>query len=148
MLRLFYITKFMKYIFHCYGHPHVKAKHIRTIEFTKDADLTERGDCIIGIKADFVKEELQKLRGKIRITVEVAGKSDTFRAVINPHFNSDHEVVFRKSLYPSDRTLGHFLNKGANRLDREIVHLMQHPETQMTVTLQESRDLQNVEHEK
>lgn len=131
----------MKYTFHCYGHPNLRAKHIRTIEFTKDSDLSLQGDCILGIQADFCKQELKKLHGKIHITVEIDGLSDTFRAVVNPNFDSDHEIVFRKSLYPSPRTFGHFLNKGAKQLDRAIVKLMQQPSAIMTITIQESRDL-------
>ncbi len=128
----------MKYTFQCYGHPNIKAKHYRTIEFTKDEDLTPSGDCILGIRANFEKAELKKLSGKIRIIVEVGSLSDTFHAVINPYFDDDHEIVFRKSLYQSKRTLGHFLNKGANRLDRAILKCLQSSDTLMTVTIEET----------
>ncbi len=142
----------MKYTFFCYGHSNIKAKHVRTLEFTKDTDLSERGDCIIGIRADFNKTELQKFRGKIKITVQIINDDknsitnlstpilqDTFRAVVNPKFDDEHEMVFRKSLYPSPRTFGHFLNKGANCLDRKMVELLKNPTTKMAVTIEDNR---------
>lgn len=130
----------MKYVFSCYGHKNIRATHCKTIEFTKDPDLTVKGDCIIGVRADFDKKELKKLSRDILITVEVSALKDTFRAVINPNFDDDHEIVFRKSLYKSERTLGVRLNKGSNRLDREIVGLLQDPETVMKVTLEEVKE--------
>lgn len=126
----------MKYVFHCYGHKNVRATHPKTIEFTKDSDITVRGDCIIGVRADFDRTELKKLSGKVTITVEVDNLKDTFKAVINPRFDDEHEVVFRKSPYKSKRTLGVKLNKGAHRLNRDIVQLMQNPDTVMKVTIE------------
>ncbi len=125
------------YVFHCYGHENIRATHPKTIEFTKDTDLTVRGDCIVGVRATFDASELKKLKGKVRITVEVNGLQDVFKAVINPYFDDDHEIVFRKSRYSSRRTLGNQLSKGSNRLDRDIVELMQTPDTVMKVTVEE-----------
>ena len=126
----------MRYVFHCFGHENVRAKHPKTIEFTKDAHLTPRGDCIIGLKADFDLPSVKRLRGRIRITVEVNGLQDTFWAFVNPDFDDDHEMVFRRSRFRSKRTLGIHLNKGAIGLDRDIVRLMRSPETKMKVVLE------------
>lgn len=125
------------YVFYCYGHENIRATHPKTIEFTKDTDLTVRGDCIVGVRATFDASELKKLKGKVQITVEVNGLQDVFKAVINPYFDDDHEIVFRKSRYSSRRTLGNQLSKGSNRLDRDIVELMQTPDTVMKVTVEE-----------
>ena len=129
----------MKYVFVCYGHNNIQAKHYRTIEFTKDTEVSLRGDCIIGVRATFDASELKKLSGKIRIIVEVNGLRDTFKATINPWFDDDREIVFRKSRYMSQRTLGCNLNKGSNRLDRRIVRIMQDPHTVMQVTIEETK---------
>jgi hypothetical protein len=126
----------MKYVFHCSGHENVRAKHAKTIEFTKDAHLTPKGDCIIGIQADFDLASVKELQGKVKITVEVDGLQDTFWAIINPGFDDEHEMVFRRSRFRSKRTLGIRLNKGAIGLDRDIVQLMRNPETRMKVTLE------------
>ena len=129
----------MKYVFHCYGHENIRATHVKTIEFTREREITPRGDCIIGTGAEFDASEMQRLSGKVRITVEVGGLRDTFKARINPNFEDDREIVFRKSRYHSKRTLGFGLSKGANRLDREIVKIMQNPASVMTVSIEEMK---------
>ncbi|MGA7043503.1 MAG: DUF371 domain-containing protein, partial [Nitrososphaeraceae archaeon] len=35
-----------------YGHANIRSVHPRTIEITKDPNLTLRGDCIVGISAN------------------------------------------------------------------------------------------------
>jgi len=130
----------MKYVFYCYGHQNIRATHYKTIEFTKDSELTVRGDCIVGVRADFDGSELKKLSGKVKITVKVGTLKDMFKAVINPHFDGENEIVFRKSKYNSKRTLGIRLNKGSNRLDRNIVQLMQNPDTVMKVIIEEIKE--------
>ncbi len=127
----------MRYSFHCLGHKNIRAKHYKTIEFTKDSNLTPRGTCIIGVRADFDVSSLKRLSGRIKIIVEVNGLLDTFYATINPDFDDEHEIVFRKSNYRSKRTLGFNLDKGANRLNRDIVKLMQNPDQKIKVTFEE-----------
>lgn len=129
----------MKYSFRCFGHENIRAKHHKTIEFTKSSYLTPRGTCIIGIRADFDVSNLNRLSNKIKITVKVNEIIDIFFAKVNPNFNDDHEIVFRKSNYHSKRTLGFNLNKGAKDLNRDIIKLMQNPNSIMEVTLEESR---------
>ena len=126
----------MRYIFRCFGHENIRAKHVKTIEFTKDAHLTPRGDCIIGVRADYDLQSVKRLQGRIEVTVEVDGLRDTFRASVNPAFDDDHEMVLRRSRFRSRRTLGMNLNKGAAGLDRDIVRLMRDPQAQMQVTLE------------
>ena len=93
----------MQYTFTCFGHPNILAKHVKTVEFTKDKELTERGDCIIGIKADFDLNELKKFSKKVKficsvIDPETNGElSSEFKCFVNPEFSSDHEIVLRKS---------------------------------------------------
>ena len=51
----------MEYSFNCYGHENITARHKTTLEFTKDRDLSLKGDCIIGVKADFSLPQLKNL---------------------------------------------------------------------------------------
>jgi hypothetical protein len=127
----------MRYSFHCFGHPNIRAKHHKTIEFTKDRDVTRTGTCIVGVRADFDPDALRRLSGKIRITLEAEDLSDTFTAVVNSRFDDEHEIVFRRSTYPSQRTLGIFSSKVAIGLNRDLVRRMQDPAARMTVTIEE-----------
>jgi hypothetical protein len=130
----------MEYIFFCFGHPNIRAEHVKTIEFTKDTDLTERGDCILGIRSTFEREKLKQFSKKVRFVCEVTdGTGGTvrseFKCRVNPRFSNDHELVLRKSGFASERTFGLALNRGANWLDRKIVELMHNPMQKMKVTV-------------
>ncbi len=125
----------LKRSFRCYGHPNIRAKHSKTIEFTKDTEIELCADCIIGVDADFDLNELKKFRDKILITVECGGLVDEFHAIVNPDFNDDREVVLRKSRYRSRRTFGVMLNKGADGLNRSVAELMRQPDTEMIVSI-------------
>ncbi len=121
--------------FFCQGHPNIRARHYKSIEFTRDQDLTRGGTCILGVAADFDAKEVGKLSGRIKIVVEVGDKRDWFTAVINPEFDHPRQMVFRRSRYRSAGTLGWKLNKGAHLLDRDIVQSMKDPSARMRVTL-------------
>ncbi len=131
----------MEYSFKAYGHPNIRAEHVKTLEFTKDSELTERGDCIIGIRADFDASELKKFAKKVRFECSVVDPEtdekivSVFKCKVNPEFNSDHEVVLRKSGFQSERTYGLGLNRGANNLDRRMVEVLQSPEAVMLITV-------------
>jgi len=113
--------------FTCTGHENVLSLHSKTIEFTKDDFLTPTGDCIIGINADFDYDKLKKWINQfeddtlLSCRVECCGISDKFEFNLDKSFNSKHEIVFRRSDFKSDRTLGHRVSKCAYDIDRRIV---------------------------
>lgn len=129
------------YTFQVYGHPNIRATHVKTLEFTKDSDLTERGDCIVGIKANFNKSKVKDFEKKVKIICTVIDPetkntiSSEFKCKVNQNFESDHELVLRKSGFDSERTFGFGLNRGANWLDRKIVEILQNPDAEMDVTI-------------
>ena len=54
--------------FRIYGHKNMLAIHKNTLEFTKDKELTKRGDCIVGVNSDFkITKEILNAK-KIKIT--------------------------------------------------------------------------------
>ena len=105
------------------GHPNILAKHRTSIEFTHSADVTERGDCIVGVGADFELDQIKALLAyrKLRVTVRIGGVQDTFTCGVNGGFHSDTEIVFRKSAYRCQRTLGTHASKSAQQLKRSLV---------------------------
>lgn len=131
-----------QYTFFSYGHPNILANHVKTIEFTKESELSERGDCIIGVSSTFELEKLKEFNKKIKLLVEVEDPDSNellrseFKAIVNKNFNSDEELVLRKSHFDSERTFAKNLNRGANHLDRRIVEILrEHPETRIKVTI-------------
>jgi len=127
----------MEYCFYCYGHENIRATHHKTLEFIKDAELSPSGTCIIGINADFDFHCLKQLSGRIIIILEEGDFADNFSAIINPEFEDEKEVVFRKSAFSSTRTFAQYLDKGAKDLNRDIIKLMRKRNSRMKVTIAE-----------
>lgn len=136
----------LTYTFYAKGHPNIRANHFKTLEFTKDTDLSEQGDCIVGVDADFNLEGLQIFQRnevkKIKLTMKCLDADQKIyefecKCSVNDSFNDDHEFVLRKSSFNSDRTFGFNLNRGANKIPRDMVKVLQNPETVITVELVE-----------
>lgn len=106
----------------CRGHPNIVASHPTTFEFTKDEEVTKRGDCIIGVAADRGLAELsekfkEELREGKRLTIRITanGKTETAVAYGSVELPLSHqtEIVIRKSDFISDRTLAINSDKAA-----------------------------------
>ena len=120
----------MNYKLIAYGHSNILATHKTTLEFTKDKEISKRGNCIVGANADFelskIKEFIKNSKNnKILITIETISKitkiKETILAEINPSFNSDEELVIRKTDFLSDRTFAINADKSAFELDRGLI---------------------------
>ena len=103
------------------GHDNVFATHKATLEFTRDLELTRRGDCIIGVNADFIITKEILSAKKIKITISCDDISDYVTADVNPDFEGNHEIVIRKTNFLSKRTLGINASKAAFDIDRRII---------------------------
>ena len=57
--------------FFIYGHENISAKHKTTIEFTKDKEVSRKGDCILGVNADFSFSEIKRLLKKKEIEIKI-----------------------------------------------------------------------------
>jgi len=133
----------MIYKFHAYGHPNILGTHKTTLEFTKDEDLTSNGNCIIGVKADFelsiLKEFIKKNINKvITITIETSDKriKEAIHGKLNPGFNSNREIVIRKTDFLSGRTLMINSNKSSFELDRNLIDYLKEKEAKITITIE------------
>jgi hypothetical protein len=119
-------------IFCIHGHPNILATHKNTIEFTKDSNLTRKGDCILGVEADFDVDELRgivKEFSKVKIILKVGNLKEEIISSVNKDFNDGHEIVIRKSEYCSNRTLAIRADKAAADIDRRLVELLKTPVT-------------------
>ena len=132
----------MQYKFNAYGHPNVIATHKTTLEFTKDSELTLNGDCIVGVKADFklddLKEFIKKTKNnkKITITISINKIKEKINAEINPNFNSNHELVIRKTDFVSERTFAIRADKAAFNLDRNLIKSLKEKKNKILVVIE------------
>jgi hypothetical protein len=120
----------MKLVIKARGNKLIKATHKSTLEITKDNFLTKRGDCIIGINANYsVKDLPEDLKdhllneGKIKIVIKVDDLIDDIIAYGSKKLllTNDRSIVIRKSNYIDDRTLAINSNKSAIDIDRKII---------------------------
>ena len=117
-------------IIKAYGDPNIRATHKTTIEITKDDHLTERGDCILGIRADRglkdIKNFLDSHKGK-KLIVEftVDDLSDRVTGYLDPRlsFLDERDIVIRKSSYICKRTLMINADKSAAEIDLSLIHI-------------------------
>jgi uncharacterized protein len=119
------------------GHPNVQSLHSRTIEITKDKDLTLNGDCIIGVNANKscrdlsteIKEKIKKNNSLIEIEIIVEPYSFVIKGNGNDNLLlSNHEdIVLRKSKFICDRTLSINCDFSSLDIPRNIINILKNP---------------------
>ncbi len=132
----------MIYKFHAYGHLNVLATHKTTLEFTKDEDLSLKGNCIIGVNSDFDLSRLQDFikkanNKKITITIETPDKKikEIISAELNPGFSHDRELVIRKADFLSGRTLATKANKAAFEINKGLISFLKEKKNKIAVII-------------
>lgn len=125
-----------KMMFTCFGHKNLLGTHKNTLEFTHDKELTLKGDCIIGVKANFKSTDIKMFSNKkIVIQISVGNIHDQVIAEFNNSFNHNHEMVIRKSSYVDRRTFAIQANKAAIDINRDLIDAMKNPEAKMEITI-------------
>ncbi|MBT0731916.1 DUF371 domain-containing protein [Methanoculleus bourgensis] len=120
------------------GHPLVQGTHPTTFEVTRDETLTLSGDCIIGIAADKGAADLDPgLRALLRddravLTTRLVagGQTVVVRSQGSAAFTLDHpaDLVWRRSDFVSDRTVGIRSDHVAAALPREFIEALRRGE--------------------
>lgn len=124
--------------FKAFGHKNISATHKNTIEFTKEKELTPKGDCILGVNADFDLAKIKKFikgKEKLKCRISVDNVEDEFEFIPNKNFNDKKEMVFRLGEFKSGRTLGIRAEKAAKHIKRELVEKMKTPGKKMKIIL-------------
>lgn len=121
------------------GHMNVLSLHSRTIEITKDPNLTKKGDCIIGVSAN---KACNDLNSSLKDRLKSSGTFVKISIVVDPfvfefsgygsntlEVSHGHDIVLRKSNYVDSRTLAVSCDKSAFEIPRNLVSLLTDPET-------------------
>ena len=112
--------------------------HPNTLEITKDSEISRRADCIIGVEANKACADLHSLlvahiksRGRLKFVIKVKqhsfvfyGSGDSDLPLTDPR-----EMVLRKSDFVSPRTIALRCDAAAIDLPREMIKLLQDPNT-------------------
>lgn len=126
--------------FTAHGHKNVLSTHKNTIEFTHDNHLTKKGDCILGIDANYSLDNIKEANfaGKIKIRITIDNLSDEIIAEYNPLFADSHEMVIRISNYQDKRTFAIRADKAAKDIKRELVERMRDPHSVLQIRIEEA----------
>lgn len=113
------------------GHLSVKANHKTTLEVTKAITLSEKGDCIIGVKSSKsckdLNEDFKKMLSdnltKVIITIQVNNEQFVIHAMGHSALTLSHpeDIVIRKSSFVCNRTLAIKADKAAIDIPHNIV---------------------------
>jgi len=122
------------------GHKNIRSLHTRTIEITKDPNLTLNGDCIIGVSATKSCSDLTStMKNKIRnndslLEINLVVEPFSFRIQATGNNNlpltNVHDIVLRKSNFICDRTLCLSCNVSAIQIPRKMIDLLKDPSKQ------------------
>src|SRR6476661_261295 len=121
--------------FVCRGHPNVAATHAKTIELTRDADISRRATCVLGVASDHDDRALLTLRGRVEVVLECDGARDEFTATMSPFFLGDNSLVFRRGPGLRADTLAYDATKTAATIDRALVELLGSSDRRLHVTI-------------
>ncbi|MCY3411267.1 MAG: DUF371 domain-containing protein [Candidatus Heimdallarchaeota archaeon] len=113
------------------GHPDLLGTHKSTWQITKDKYLTSKGDCIIGIKSSHGASDLPnslknhlKQNGQILVSIIQDKKliiSGKYLGNLNMSCTHDHDIVFRRSGFIDDRTVGILGSLTAKDFPRDFI---------------------------
>ena len=117
----------------------VLSLHSRTIEITKDPNLTIKGDCILGVSANKACNDLDSsLKNRLRTNgtvVKISIVVEPFEFEVSGYgsntleISHGHDIVLRKSNYVDSRTLAVSCDKSAFDIPRNLVTLLTNAET-------------------
>jgi hypothetical protein len=128
-----------------FGHTNIQATHKSTLEITKEAKLSKRGDCIIAVSAHKAirdlgsefKENLRKENAKITMLIEAGDIVEVVNAFGSVRLILTHptDMVVRKSNYICNRTLAIRADKAACDLSRRLVEKLKNQKQKVKITL-------------
>ena len=121
--------------FVCRGHPLVTATHDKTVEITRDTEISRRATCVVGVASEHDDRALLDLRGMVEVTLECDGVRDAFTATISPFFLGDSSLVLRRGPGLRGRTLAFDASKTAADLDRALIARLALSGSELRVTI-------------
>ena len=121
------------------GHKNILSLHKKTIEITKDDELTVNGDCIVGTNSSLAcidlpekfKKKIQNQDTTITFTIVADGHSFSILGKGSEKLTLKHtsDIVLRKSAFTCSRTIAIKCDKASDDIPRIMVKKLQDPKT-------------------
>ena len=121
------------------GHKNILSLHKKTIEITKDSELSINGDCIIGTNSSLACIDLPE---KFKKKIQNSDAMIVFTIVADEHSFSIHgkgsdkltlkhtsDIVLRKSAFTCSRTIAINCDKASDDIPRDMIKKLQNPKT-------------------
>ncbi len=128
------------------GHKHVLSLHEKTLEITKEENLTPKGDCILGVNSSMacidipekMKIKIQNPKSIIKFTINVGEFSFQIKGQGSEKLTLKHvsDIVLRKSAFTCSRTIAINCDKASSDIPRDLVSLLQNPQTKGTMIIE------------
>ena len=120
------------------GHHNVLSYHKKSIEITREGDLSPKGDCIIGVSSNKgcghldqrLRHALRKKNTRVKMEIIVNNKSFVISGRGDSELTASDtkDIVIRKSSFCCPRTLSVFCDKAASDIPDGIVRDLRNPE--------------------
>ncbi len=121
------------------GHKNILSLHKKTIEITKDSELSISGDCIVGTNSTIACMDLpEKFKKKIQnpdtvivLTIVADEHSFSIRGKGSDKLTLKHtnDIVLRKSAFTCSRTIAINCDKASDDIPRNMIKKLQNPKT-------------------
>ena len=121
------------------GHKNILSLHKKTIEITKDNELTVNGDCIVGTNSTLAcvdlpekfKKKLQNPDTTIEFTIVADEHSFSIHGKGSDKLTLKHtnDIVLRKSAFTCSRTIAIKCDKASDDIPRVMIKKLQNPKT-------------------
>ena len=121
------------------GHKNILSLHKKTIEITKDSELSVSGDCIIGTNSSLACIDLPE---KFKKKIQNQDTTIVFTILADEHSFSIHgkgsdkltlkhttDIVLRRSAFTCSRTIAIKCDKASDDIPRTMVKKLQNPKT-------------------
>jgi hypothetical protein len=130
------------------GHKNILSLHQKTLEITKDDELTSNGDCIVGVSANIscvdlpekMKKKIRNPKTKITFSIRVDNKKFTIQGNGSKKLSLKHtkDIVLRKSAFTCSRTIAINCDNASSDIPRDFVKILQNPKTLGNMTIEVS----------
>jgi len=128
------------------GHKNILSLHQKTLEITKDDELTSNGDCIVGVSANIacvdlpekMKKKIQNPKTKITFSIKAGSKKFTIQGNGSKKLSLKHtkDIVLRKSAFTCSRTIAINCDNASSDIPRDFVKILQNPKTVGNMTIE------------
>ncbi len=121
--------------FTCRGHPNIAATHTKTLELTRDREISRRATCVLGVGSDHDDGALLALRGRVEVVLECDGTRDELTATLSPFYLGADSLVLRRGEGLRADTFAFDATETAATIDRDLVRALASPDAELHVTV-------------